>query len=44
MNNIKLIYSEGYSTFEEARERELYFKTAAGRKFITKQCAPSSVG
>ena len=34
MKNIKLIYSEQYLDFEEARARELYLKSAAGRKFL----------
>jgi putative endonuclease len=34
MKNIKLAYSEIYNNFEDARKRELYFKTAAGRRFI----------
>ena len=34
MANIKLIYKEEFSNFDQARKRELYFKTAAGRKFI----------
>jgi putative endonuclease len=34
MNNLKLIYKEEYNNFKDARKRELYFKTAAGRKFI----------
>lgn len=34
MNNLRLVYKEEYATFEEARKRELYFKSAAGRKFL----------
>ncbi len=30
----KLIYSENHSTREEALEREKYFKTAAGRRYL----------
>jgi len=30
----KLIYSEEMNTREEARKREKYFKSAAGRKFL----------
>ena len=45
MDNLKLIYKEEYNNFEEARKRELYFKTAAGRKFLkNKLSAYSSVG
>ena len=34
MDNLKVVYVEKFNTFEEARKRELYFKTAAGRKFL----------
>ena len=34
MNNLRIIYSENYSSFIIARKRELYFKSAAGRKFL----------
>jgi putative endonuclease len=34
MNNLRLIYKEDYDRFEEARKREIYFKTAAGRRFL----------
>ena len=34
MVDLKLVYKEEYKNFEEARKRELYFKTAAGRRFI----------
>jgi putative endonuclease len=37
MNNLKLAYKEDYESFEEARTRELYFKTAAGRRFLKKK-------
>ncbi len=30
----KLIYKEEYSTFSEARKRELFLKTGAGRKYL----------
>ena len=33
MQGIKLIYTEKYITFLEARNREKYLKTATGRKF-----------
>ena len=32
-----LIYSESFETETEAIEREKYFKTAAGRRFIKKK-------
>ncbi len=34
MKNLTLVYKEEYDTFEEARKRELYLKSAAGRKFL----------
>jgi len=34
MRGLKVIYTEAFNTFQEARAREKYFKTAAGRKFI----------
>ena len=36
MKDIELVYSEEFATFDEARKRELYFKTAAGRRFLKK--------
>jgi putative endonuclease len=33
----KIIYFEEYEMIEEAREREKYFKTSAGRKFLAKK-------
>jgi len=36
MQGIGLVYKEEYGTFEEARKRELYFKTGAGRRFLKK--------
>jgi putative endonuclease len=47
MNNIRVIYTEEYKTFEEARKREVYLKTAAGRRFLKnklKNWGRSSVG
>jgi putative endonuclease len=32
----KLLYYETFSTREQAREREKYFKTGSGREFINK--------
>lgn len=34
MNNLEVVYTEEYNIFAEARKRELYFKTAAGRRFL----------
>ncbi len=36
MNDLHLVYQERFNSFKEARERELYFKTAAGRRFLKK--------
>jgi putative endonuclease len=33
----KLVYFESFSTREQAVEREKYFKTAAGRRFLNKK-------
>ena len=32
----KLVYQENYANMIEAHKRELYFKSAAGRRFIKK--------
>lgn len=37
MNDLKLVYKEEYELFEEARKRELYLKSAAGRRFLRKK-------
>lgn len=34
MENLKVVYTEKYDTFTEARKRELYLKSSAGRKFL----------
>jgi predicted GIY-YIG superfamily endonuclease len=34
MKDIKLVYTETYDSFDEARKRELYLKNAAGRRFL----------
>lgn len=34
LKNLIVIYTEKYDRFEEARKREVYLKTAAGRRFI----------
>ncbi len=34
MPGLKIVYTEEYETLTEARAREVYFKTAAGRKFL----------
>jgi putative endonuclease len=34
MSELELIYSEEFDNFEAARQREVYFKTAAERRFL----------
>ena len=36
MVDLRLIYKEDYSDLITAREREIYFKTAAGRRVLKK--------
>lgn len=36
MGNFEVAYTEQYEYFAEARKRELYFKSAAGRRFLKK--------
>lgn len=36
MANLKVVYTETFKDFESARKRELYLKSAAGRRFIRK--------
>ena len=40
MKDFKLIYTERYSSFDEARKRELYLKSAAGRRFLKDKTGP----
>lgn len=40
MKDFKLIYTERCSNFEEARKRELYLKSAAGRRFLKNKTGP----
>ena len=44
----KIIYTEVFNTFEEARNKEKYFKTASGRKhlrnILISNCPGSSEG
>ena len=44
MKNFILIYREEYLNFRDARKRELYFKSAAGRRYLKKIWLGSSVG
>ena len=37
MGKVKVLYSEEFQDLEEAKKREVYFKTAAGRRFIKKK-------
>jgi putative endonuclease len=37
MSGLRVVYTEEFDTFKEARSRELYLKTAAGRRFLKKQ-------
>ncbi|MEI6296660.1 MAG: GIY-YIG nuclease family protein [bacterium] len=34
MQNLKIVYTEEYENFDGARSRELYLKTASGRRFL----------
>ena len=34
MEDLSVIYKEEYDTFKQARIRELYLKSAAGRRFL----------
>jgi putative endonuclease len=40
MKGLEVVYIEKYDTFTEARKRELYLKSAAGRKFLNKILPP----
>ena len=40
LKDAKVVYKEEYDGFEEARKRELYFKNAAGRRFLKKILRP----
>jgi putative endonuclease len=42
MTALQLVYTEEYSTEAEARKREVYLKTSAGRKFFKKALGKSS--
>ncbi|MEA1929307.1 MAG: GIY-YIG nuclease family protein [Patescibacteria group bacterium] len=39
MTAIEVVYTETCKSFAEARKRELYLKTSAGRRFIKKRLA-----
>ena len=36
----EVVYTEEYDSFKKARKREIYFKNAAGRRFLKKHIAP----
>ncbi len=38
--NPRIVYTEEYDSFEQARSREVYLKTAAGRKFLKTNIRP----
>ncbi len=40
MSGLRVVYKEQYDTALEARKRELYFKSAAGRRFLKKILGP----
>ena len=40
MKDLVLVYKEEYASFAKARQRELYFKSAAGRRFLKKKIEP----
>ena len=40
LKNPEVVYKEEYASFEEARKREKYLKTAAGRRFLKKILRP----
>ncbi|OGY96588.1 MAG: hypothetical protein A2122_02620 [Candidatus Liptonbacteria bacterium GWB1_49_6] len=37
MENLEVIYTETFNTFDDARKRELYFKSGAGRRYLKKK-------
>jgi putative endonuclease len=37
MKNLTIVYTEEYKDFETAQKKELYFKSAAGRRFLKKK-------
>ncbi|MBI2613139.1 GIY-YIG nuclease family protein [Candidatus Kaiserbacteria bacterium] len=40
MKDLSVAYTEEFDTFDAARKRELYFKSAAGRRFLAKKLGP----
>jgi len=37
MEDVSVVYNETFNNFIDARKREVYLKTAAGRRFLEKQ-------
>ena len=40
MDDLKVVYTEVHPDFEVARKRELYLKSAAGRRFLKSKISP----
>ena len=40
MIDLKVVYTEEYDILEQARKRELYLKSAAGRRFLKNKLGP----
>ena len=40
MHHLEVVYVEDYDNFRKARKRELYLKTAAGRRFLKNKIGP----
>ena len=40
MRGLSVAHLEEFDNFEDARKRELYFKSAAGRRFLKKKIGP----
>jgi putative endonuclease len=40
MPSLTVAYTEEFDTLDSARKRELYFKSAAGRRFLKKKLGP----
>ncbi len=40
MRHLSVVYKEEFISFDEARKREVYFKTAAGRRFLKQKLGP----
>ena len=40
MGELTVVYTEKFDNFNNARKRELYFKSAAGRRFLKNKIGP----